>query len=400
VCSSNYFFKVSCGNASRDDVTQALAGRKDDVVSKLTSSTGDLQVKTRDGTAFKAGSVLGTVLALKQQIRELLGIKESQQRLFHRDEQGQEQALDEDWRTLGCSGVKREDTVLVVVREPWQRTDAASKTVHMTVPEPCLGAFEHVLEHLYGHYNDPRGANALPVGLSAEEVLGAVWLAGHLEMRRLQLQLARRLKLAVGAETAVEYIGPAVRLGLGRVAGAAMRVAAAAVDLWRPGAWNGLPVEAMERLLGMVDGGSVRAVRGRDRAVAAYLRARDGEGRLDRECYERVMGRHSRGEGAGEEAGVDAEDVVLLLGYALRFGDAGLEGRCVRGAAAGFSRVRVEDLAGLPVRVVVGLLSEDRLGVESEDEVYRAVGAYVAGREGVGCGLTGEERRGLWGCCR
>ena len=139
VCSSNYFFSTVLKNVNMDESNQT--GRTDDTSSKLASSAGDLQLKTRDGKAFKAGSVSGTVLALKQQVQEFLGISESQQRLFHRDDQGRERELDEDWRTLGGSGMKRGDTVLVVAREAWQRWDAASRTVHSanrpTQPPSC-----------------------------------------------------------------------------------------------------------------------------------------------------------------------------------------------------------------------------------------------------------------------
>ena len=82
-------------------------------------------------------------------------------------------------------------------------------------------------------------------------------------------------------------------------------------------------------------------------------------------------------------------------------------------AARRFREVRTEDLGRLPARVVAGLLGEDGLAAGSEDDVYRAVAAYVETRDardgggggggegGAGGGrLTGEERRGLWGCCR
>ena len=78
-------------------------------------------------------------------------------------------------------------------------------------------------------------------------------------------------------------------------------------------------------------------------------------------------------------------------------------------AARRFGEVRTEDLGRLPARVVAGLLGDDGLAAGSEDEVYRAVAGYVEARDamdgrggGGGSGggrLSGEERRGLWGCC-
>jgi hypothetical protein len=86
----------------------------------------------------------------------------------------------------------------------------------------------------------------------------------------------------------------------------------------------------------------------------------------------------------------------------------------VRVAARRFGEVRAEDLGRLPARVVAGLLGDDGLAAGSEDEVYRAVAAYVEARDamdggGAGAGkggeggggrLSGEERRAVWGCCR
>ena len=67
-------------------------------------------------------------------------------------------------------------------------------------------------------------------------------------------------------------------------------------------------------------------------------------------------------------------------------------------------------ISSLLPRVVVELLKDDGLVAGSEDEVYRAVAGYVEARDamdggdgggGAGGGrLSGEERRGLWGCCR
>ncbi len=78
-------------------------------------------------------------------------------------------------------GVKRGDTVMLVVREPWQRTEAAdgghgrTTTVHLAalaLPEACVGALEAVLDYVYGFHRDPRAEHALPE-LSAEVALGA-----------------------------------------------------------------------------------------------------------------------------------------------------------------------------------------------------------------------------------
>ncbi len=44
----------------------------------------------------------------------------------------------------------------------------------------------------------------------------------------------------------------------------------------------------------------------------------------------------------------------------------------MRAAARRFGEVLTEDLGRLPVRVVAGLLGDDGLAAESEDEVYQS----------------------------
>ena len=274
---------------------------------------------------------------LKEQVIKTLGISEERQRLFYRRAQGSEVELDEGWRTLASNGVKRGDTVLLVVREPWQRTEPAdagdgeTTTVRLTLPEACVGVFEAVLDYMYGFHRDPRAEHALP-DLSAESAVGALWLAGRLEMAELQERVVEHLRRAVTAQSAAAYVSAAVRLGLVKVREAAMRVAAAGLGEMAAGACDGLPLEAMEQLLGMAEESGAGAGGARDRVVASYLRAYDGGGRLDEEAYRRLMRRHSAsarldaGEGAdgaeedgeADGEGIGAEDALLLLDMAIR----------------------------------------------------------------------------------
>jgi hypothetical protein len=207
--------------------------------------------------------------------------------------------------------------------------DGQSKAVHLTLPEACVGTFEMVLDYLYRFHRDPRTELALP-DLSADAALGALWLAGRLEMTGLQQQLAEHLQRAVTKRSAHAYLPAAVRLGLDKVRAAAMRRAAAGLAGMPAGACDGLPLEALEQLLGMVEEGG-EAGAARDRVLASYLRAYDGRGRLDEEAYRRLARRHSaaaprdaaeRAEGGqggeGEGEGVGAEDALLLLDMAIR----------------------------------------------------------------------------------
>ena len=124
-------------------------------------------MKTQDGTTARIGRVTGTLIELKEQVNKTLGISEQRQRLFYRKAQGADVELYEDWRTVASYGVKRGDTVMLVVREPWQRTETAdsgkcqTKTVHLTLPEECAEVFEAVLNSIYRFRRDPLAQHTL-----------------------------------------------------------------------------------------------------------------------------------------------------------------------------------------------------------------------------------------------
>ena len=332
--SSKFFFDVAAGRLQ--------PAQKAPTSLPSASDGDDLQLKMQDGTTVKIGRVTNTVTELKEQIHRTLGLAEQRQRLFYRKAQGADVELDEGWRTVANYGVKRGDTVMLVVREPWQRTEAAdaghgrTTTVHLALPEACVGVLEAVLDYMYGFHRDPRAEHALPE-LSAEGALGALWLGGRLGMAELEEQVVEHLEGAVTEQSAAAYVGVAVRLGLDKVREAAMRVAAAGLGGMAAGACDGLPLEAVEELVGMAEEMGAGAGGAVDRVVASYLRGCDGSGRLDEEAYRRIVRRHSsarpdageRADGAEEEVeeeaeegadgeGVGAEDALLLLDMAIR----------------------------------------------------------------------------------
>ena len=134
--------------------------------------------------------------------------------------QGSDVELDEDWRVLSCYGLKRGDTVMLVVREPWQRTETAHAvnglptTVHLTIPEACVGVFEAVLDFMYRFHRDPRAEHTLP-NLSAEPALRSLWLAGRLGMAELQEQVVEHLEGAVAEQNAHAYLPAGAGQGAG-----------------------------------------------------------------------------------------------------------------------------------------------------------------------------------------
>ena len=159
---------------------------------------------------------------------------------------------------------------------------------------------EAVLDYIYGFNRDPRAEQ----DLSAEEAVGALWLAGRLEVTELQEQVVGHLESAVTEQNVHAYLSAAMGLGLVKVQESVTRLAAAGVEEIT-GACGGLPLEAMEGLLSAAEEGGAGTAGVRDRLLASYLRAYDESGRLDEEAFRRLMGRHSAraGRGGGEAAG-------------------------------------------------------------------------------------------------
>ena len=219
-CSSMFFYKVATGSKLLESPKQLTAG--------VHTSTGEIHIKSRDGATFKIGNVASTLQDLKKQVQLAHNVPECQQRYFLRKgHAGEEQELDEDWQTLRSYGVKKDDTLNLIVREPWQRTDLASKTVNLTLPEPCASAFEWVLDYMY----DDCARHEIPsiaADLAPDRALAALWLAGRLEMARLQVQLVQHLQRAVTPANAHAYMSAALGLGLGKVGEAAARLVVAA----------------------------------------------------------------------------------------------------------------------------------------------------------------------------
>jgi hypothetical protein len=81
-----------------------------------------------------------------------------------------------------------------------------AKTVHLTLPEECAGEFEAVLDYMYRFHRDPRAEHALR-DLSAESAVGALWLAGRLEMTGLQQQVVVGYTSLYVRDSAPVYLG-------------------------------------------------------------------------------------------------------------------------------------------------------------------------------------------------
>ena len=243
-----------------------------------------------------------------------------------------------------------------------------------------LDIFERILDFMYSYRCNESCLEKLGK-LSPTSALGALWLTDHLDIPDLEDHLISHLERMVTPHTCHSYLATAVQLRHGPLVDALTRLASQHLEC--------LPAEVIENLPldvvgGLLENSSVEIFsEARGRVVVSYLQARDSEGRLVEQLFRRLMrifvaGQSTRdsagsGETSSGDTGLDqedcffwsisAEDAAALLGLARRFGDAEVEGRCLRRMARGFSVLGAEDLARLPVRVVQVLLNDDELEV-------------------------------------
>jgi hypothetical protein len=95
--------------------------------------SGDINLKLHDGSCFRMGSLTRPLSAFKEQVLESLGVALYDQILLRPD--GRE--LGDDWRSLADLGLKKDDALLLVQRQPWQRYDPSSKTLTLHLPDDC-----------------------------------------------------------------------------------------------------------------------------------------------------------------------------------------------------------------------------------------------------------------------
>jgi len=365
---SGFFFKVASREvqAIRFDIT--AKGKK--IIGKQRA----IRIKLQDGSTVYIGKSTDDLCALKRRVRDTYDIPIENQRYF-RVEGNSHHEVKNEWDRLSDNDA----TFLLIPREPWQRVDLETKTIYLSLPKPCLDSFERILDFMYSYRCDESSFQKLGE-VSPSFVLPALWLAGRLDIPDLEDHLISYLDYTVTSQTAHAYLLTAVELGPEQMLDTLMQLVSQSMESVPAETWNSLPLEVVE---GLLEGSCVSEARGR--LVVSYLQAREAEERLDEQLFQRLMrnfvaGRSVRasagtGQGAAGDDNNDADDsfvesisaenAVALLGLARRFGDAEVQGRCLRRMARGFSGLGAEDLARLPARRLQEMLGDEELEVGS-----------------------------------
>jgi len=262
--------------------------------------------------------------------------------------------------------------------------ERGSKSVRLSLPQSCVDIFESILDFMYSYRCNDDSCFRKLGELSPSSALSALWLAGRLDIPDLHDFIIGFLERTMTPHSAHAYLSTAVELGQERLVDALTQLASQCLWSIPEGACAGLPLEVVE---GLLEGSCVSEARGC--VVVSCLKAREAEGKLEEEVFRRLMLKlvndsHASRALAGVESveaevaqremdsdgedicslkSISAEDAAALLGLARRFGDAEVEGRCLRRMARGFSVLGAEDLARLPARVVQELLNDDELEV-------------------------------------
>jgi len=222
---SDFFYKFV---VNADHAQSNSFNSLSDTIGDITSE-GDISVRLQGGHSCRVGSLSQSVSSLKEQIGKLFCLPVHEQRLFfcHGDKE-----LVEDWRSLAGCGLQKDDTLLLVQGQPWLQFEPSIKTLTLHLPEVCARCilnpfvlfdyclsredflfsfaldrlFERLLEAMYRFGREPAVClESFARGLEPDEALGALWLAGRLEMPALQEAAAARLReaTAVVGETSI-----------------------------------------------------------------------------------------------------------------------------------------------------------------------------------------------------
>ena len=264
----DWTLKISGPNNTQYPVNLALLSPNSEFFSRITEGNhthrfqphhdaaheteGEVQIDSAVFNIPKIGRIADTLKQLKRKVQESTGVSRLRQRfsfLPKRDPAEPAAApaleLQEDWKRLSDYGIRSGDRLRLQVDPPWHRIDAANKTVVLTLPPPCRDAFEACLDHLC----DRDRARPLSPALAPGDALALVWLAGHLGARQLKDELLAHLELNMSPSSAHSFLGPALSLGLDRVAGAARDLAARRLDAFPAAALCSLPLEEFEDLI-------------------------------------------------------------------------------------------------------------------------------------------------------
>ena len=127
---SDFLFKIAV--KPLDTQTNLLKAVETDLLLE-----GDIALKLQDGRSFRIGILSQSLCSMKEQIKSSFGIRACEQRLFLCRDSADNQELKEDWRSLAGCGLQKDDTLLLMPREPWQHYDSSSKALTLRLPEIC-----------------------------------------------------------------------------------------------------------------------------------------------------------------------------------------------------------------------------------------------------------------------
>ena len=230
--SSDFFFKVATGTV---EAVQLILSNLD--------SDGSISIKMQDGSTASIGKSTDTLWDLKRHVCDAYDIPIENQRYFRIDGAKQTEIIDV-WKQVSDF----EQPLLFIPREPWQRVDNETKTVYLSLPNPCLEVFERILDFMYNYRCDDSCLQALGE-LNASSTLALLWLADRLDMPDLEGCLISHLEYTALSQTAHRYLATAVELGQWMILDALTQLAAFSLDSMPAGMCDGLPLEVVEGLL-------------------------------------------------------------------------------------------------------------------------------------------------------
>ena len=252
-------------------------------------SRGEVLIRTRCGSSAYVGDSSMSVETFKSEITKLCGIGEYRQRLILsrgelRAEGGGEETsreLSEGWRTLEQYGVTRKSKLLLILREPWQKTDMACRTTYITCPILNFDTFEEFLDWLYTRFNQPTSVHNHPLRTGQpSELMTLLWLTSQFKMRDVGLLIYNKIQQTMNFQNACLFIVPAIVLNIKAIRNEAESRSRSNIDSIPDEVLRNLPLDSFERIMTSCTTAH-GAKKSKSEIITSFIRMYKNSGNLD-----------------------------------------------------------------------------------------------------------------------
>ena len=262
----------------------------------------------------------------------------------------------------------------------WCQQGSSETDLSLSLPPPCLHAWEEVLDFVYGGDGS----------LVPSNVVSQFKIAHFLQMPTLMRLCIDYIKGNLTCEATGPMLRKALALspGLDAIVHKCIQTLALELNNCETESFFKLPVETLSTILELAtDEFSAEPLK-ISNVVAACIRDLDDDGSEQSKLLHGLAKLLTK---------IAPEDALLLLGKSIEFSHDGIRQLCLPAIASSFDDLNSDDLAMIPNhQTVCEILDQDDLMVSHEDQVFDAILSYCNAKSQ----LTSDQRKDIWKTCR